>query len=114
MVNTKSKMLVTLGVAQVGVIVEGSFCCGSFVKQARMAGTEGVYAHSLPFLFFDYGFLCLIIPMVWTILAVYYCEKEEPSFRQDALLFGSGLLMAVLPGLYFLGVAAGGYVETFP
>ncbi len=38
MLNNRSKLFVVLGMAQIGVIVEGTFCCASFVKHARLLG----------------------------------------------------------------------------
>ena len=79
MLSSKSQMLVAIGVAQVGVIVQGTFCCASFIKQAKMNGLENQQAHSFPFFFFNYGIIAMLIPLVWTALAVYRSERDAPS-----------------------------------
>ncbi len=89
MLTYDRKHLIWLGLAQVGVVVEGYLGCG-------MHGGTG-----FPHFFFSYGAFFLLVPPVWTLVAIAFCEAETATPLREILAYLSGAMMVLLPGCYF-------------
>lgn len=99
MLGYERKTLVLLALIQVGVILAGVLCCG--LSTGVRSSWGGVVPKFVSF-FLNYGVLFLIVPIIWLVLAIHLCEKENTSLFREGFFYFSGGLLAVLPGLYFL------------
>lgn len=97
MLAYERKNMVLLGLVQIGVVFEGIACCGLSV---RLCGRFGVADF-----FLNYGALFLIVPVMWMTQAIYYCEKENSTPLREGFFYLAGMLLAVLPALYFFFLA---------
>lgn len=96
------KNMVVLGLAQIGVMLEGILLCGWANRYGGWRLMDWRCLDDFPAFFLNYGVFFLIVPVVWTGMAIHYCEKDNSTPLREGGFFLAGLLMALLPGFYFL------------
>jgi hypothetical protein len=87
-----------LGLAQVGVIVAGVLAAGACHK---WYATFGLRPPSSTALLAEYGFLALVLPVVWVMMAVQALRRTTNPGALQWLAFPSGivLLLVLLLGI---------------
>jgi uncharacterized membrane protein len=84
--------IVRVALLQIGVIVAGVLGAGICHKISSL--TERPMP-VLPSVLYSYGAFGFIIPIVWVILALIICSREDASDTTKALIFWLGVLMVV-------------------
>ena len=92
-----------MGLAQVGVIVAGVLAAGACHK---WYATLGLSPPSSTALLAEYGFLALVLPVVWVTLAVQALRRTTDSGAPQWLAVSSGvvLLLLLLLGIGYAAV----------
>jgi hypothetical protein len=92
-----------VGLLQVGVIVSATLGAGSVYK---MSTTFGFRIPAATQFAADYGFVVLLVPMLWITVAMALQSRDEHGDAPEAMTFvsGVGVLLLLLVGAFVAAV----------
>ena len=95
-----------MGVIQVALIVVGTLVVFGWSKFHGYEEGHPWFSESVHFIR-RYGWGFLIIPVIWTAVALWLGNRDSPPWQESLFGVGSGLVMVALIALYSYAVFAG-------
>jgi hypothetical protein len=109
LLDYSKKNIAILALAQAAIVLLGIAACGTAGRICRETG----FAMPTPtYLVAHWGWVGLVIPLAWTVFAVWFFLRAKRPVLMEALIPISGLVIAVLLAFFMLNAFAAGMVTT--
>jgi hypothetical protein len=110
LLDYSKKNIAILALAQAAIVLLGIAACGTAGRLHREIGWGNV--PKFTYLVAHWGWVGLIIPIAWSVLAVWFFHWSKRPVLAEAVIPISGLAIAVLLALLVLNAFAAGVIST--
>ncbi|HUU32156.1 MAG TPA: hypothetical protein VMY69_08670 [Phycisphaerae bacterium] len=109
LLDYSKKNIAILALAQAAIVLLGIAACGTAGRLCREAGWA---VPTFTYLVAHWGWVGLIIPIAWSVLAVWFFHWSKRPVLAEAVIPISGLVIAVFLAFLVLNAFAAGVIST--
>ena len=111
LLDYSKKNIAILALAQAAIVLLSSAACRMVVRHSWMPYGR---VPTGTFLFAHWGWVGLLIPAAWCVLAVYFFHRAKRPVMAEAVIPLTGLVVAALLAIFCFGAGLGGFISLIP
>jgi len=112
LLDYSKKNIAILTFAQAAIVVLGLLLCRVVVRM-YMRSHFPEYVPSATLFVAHWGWVALLVPAAWCVLAVYFFHRAKRPVLAEAVIPITGLAVAALLAIFCFGAGLGGLLSLF-